>query len=111
MADDYLRITGEDGHGIKVPEHSDESRVRAATALLSALEGIDAPAAIHMLAAKGRKYTFSEHTKDPEDVGCECEDENWWCESGDGETAAFWWFDFSDVNAVVDAAIKGDPDA
>lgn len=103
---DYERIQGEDGHGVKVPEHTDETRRLAAESILTAAEGIEDEQATTELAALAHKSLLFQHTGDPDEVGCSCEEEGWWCPEGDGVGASFWWFESSDVAKVVDAAYK-----
>lgn len=103
---DYEQIQGEDGYGIAVPEHTDETRRLAAETLLTAAEGIEDAEATQQLAELARKSVLFQHTGDPEEIGCSCEEEGWWCPEGDGASALFWWFGSGDVAKVVDAAHK-----
>ena len=103
---DYERIQGEDGYGIAVPEHTDETRQLAAESLLTAAEGIEDADATRQLAKLARKSVLFQHTSDPEAIGCSCEDEGWWCPEGDGASGLFWWFESADLAKVTDAAYK-----
>lgn len=104
--DDYERIQGEDGYGVAVPEHTEETRRLAAESLLTVAEGVEDAEATQQLAGLARKEVFHQHAGDPEEIGCSCEDEGWWCAEGDGEQRLFWWFDSGDVAKVADAAHK-----
>jgi hypothetical protein len=103
---DYDRIQGEDGHGVAVPEHTDETRRLAAESLLTAMEGIEDAEATEQLAALSRKEVLRQHTGDPDEIGCGCAEEGWWCPEGDGERGLFWWFGSADLAKVTDAAHK-----
>lgn len=107
--EDFGAIHGPEGTGIKVPEHTDATRRRAAAELLSGMYGVEDEDAIEWLSGKAIKSTFREHTTDPYESACEndCEAIGWRCEYGEGEPEPFWWFDSIDARKVADSAPVG----
>jgi hypothetical protein len=104
---DYEIISDPEGdysHSVLVPEHSDETRQRAAKVLVQHDaepwdENTEAEA-IDMLAAEAIAVSFTQHASEPTDEqGCGCEAVGWWCESpgNGGATRDFWSFDWGDI--------------
>lgn len=109
---DYIsNPEADNSHSILVPEHSDETRMRAAQALADQFfdpaAGHLVVPAVQQLASKAQAVTFTQHAVEPtDDDGCGCEAKGWWCESpsNGGETRDFWHFEWDDIEDAREVA-------
>lgn len=103
--EDFATLHGHEGAGVKVCEHTSDTRLAAAADLLASMHGVVDMAAIQWLADKATKSTFREHTTAPDESDCDndCRSIGWWCENGDGEPKSFWWFDYVDAEKAAES--------
>lgn len=86
---------------VLVPEHDDDTRLRAAHVISGHVGGdlLEAPKTAAWLAEQAEPATLRRHTQQPGD-DCMCEDDSWWCHDGDGETGKFWVFRYTDITTA-----------
>lgn len=102
-------LTSDAYYSVPVDEHTDTTKVAAARWLLVHLDGDpdESPEAVATLVAEASPATLSKHVKkQPEEVGCFCEDEGWWCQDGDGPLADFWQFDRTIADNASEEAVS-----
>ncbi len=99
---EYEHLISDENYSVRVPEFTDQTRMLAAKAIAESIVGGGAdetPVSTAWLAGKATSVRLSKHVdKQPEDVGCYCDDEGWWCEEGDSPRVDFWQFSRSDLS-------------
>jgi len=107
-APDFL--TGPNYYSVRVDEHTDATNLAACRWLYERIlcgDPDEVPEVVTALVSEAASVTLSKHVnKQPEDVGCFCEDEGWWCQDGDGPSERFWQFDRTITDNAGDQAVS-----
>lgn len=110
VAPPVVVLMSDDGdRAVQVEEHSDETRLEAAWAVMDECIGGspgEAPyeAGVLSLVSAAEKVLWSQHRNEPtEDDGCMCEEAGWWCDQAKGPSRPFWFFEWSAIDAAEKA--------
>lgn len=103
-------LHGPETFSVRVPKHDAASLYEAVRVLVASGETGDAsaaPEAFAWLVSRAEPWTFRQHIEqDPWDVGCQCEDEDWFCPDGDGPPEPYYTFEQADVSKFDEMAAK-----